>query len=233
MTSTLSFRVEDDIIDALDDAAAQGRISRSQLARESLLAGLEQLAGEGGEIDVPDHLGHDAKIKRLIASNKKTRREGKFRSEFSKQMKRSFKNNEHPAEFEKSVAGYIEEAQDMGDLPEPIQEKTDCRTFYEWVQDKLEYYTVAYQSSNYDADPIDNPLGEFAGMQDARDWMARAEGIAACDPIAEQDKRERLARTALSDGVAPDHVDTPDQVIEAADQVSDMTRQLEGGESDQ
>ena len=228
MTSTLSFRVEDHIIDALEDAAAQSRISRSQLAREALLAGLESLEGTDG-LEVPEHLAHDAKIRRLIADNKRTRRKGKFRSEFAKQMKRSFKNNEHPEEFAKSVAGYREEAEDMGELPEPIQHETGCTTFEDWVEDKLEYYQAAYRASSWEAEPIENPLADFAGVENAREWVQRAEAIAAADSRADRLRRARLAQ---SDGVVPEELEDQNEIINAAVEIADSGRQLEAGNAE-
>ena len=210
-SSTLSFRVEDDIIDALDAAADHSRASRSKIAREAMLIGVEQLTDADGEVSVPEHVAHDAKIKRLISRNKRTRRAGKFRSEFAKQLKRSFKNNEHPEEFKRSVAGYIEEAEDMGELPPEVADETDCATFTEWVQDKLDYYAAAYQASTFEADPIENPLGNYEGISGAREWMQRADAIA--NPNVDQKggpsadaKRKEAARFAIQDGVVPDAI---------------------------
>lgn len=210
-SSTLSFRVDDQIIDALDMAAEQTRAGRSKIAREALLLGLEELRDAEGDVQVPEHVAHDAKIKRLIARKKRTRRAGKFRSEFSKQLKRSFENNEHPEEFRRSVSGYIEEAEDMGELPPEVAEETGCATFEAWVHDKIDYYRAAYQASTFDADPIENPLKDYEGVADAREWMDRAEAIAQPNadkkggPSAEE-KRKEAARYAIQDGVVPETV---------------------------
>lgn len=204
-SSTLSFRVDTDIIDRLDDAAGQGGTNRSALAREALLVGLQHLAdGEGG-IEVPEHLSHDAKVRQLIARNKKERRRGKFRSEFSKQLKRSFENNETPAEFRSSVSGYIEEAEDMGELPEGVQEEidVDATTYSEWVEDMLSYYRVAWEAQTFDHDPIDDPLGNHEGIDNARQWVQRAENIAS---ETDSGRRHELAQFAITDGVVPAHV---------------------------
>jgi predicted transcriptional regulator len=228
-TSTLSFRVEQDIINALDEAAAESRASRSGIAREAVLVGIEQLADEDGEISIPEHVAHDAKIKQLIARNKKTRRAGKFRSEFASQMKSSFKRNEHPDEFVRSVAGYVEEAEDMGALPEAVAEETGCETFAEWVEDKIEYYRTAHQISSYDHDPIENPLSGFDGIAGAREWLNRAEAIAAVEPSGGRTRREKqkeMARLAVQDGVVPDAIieqingDPREAVVEAADELA-------------
>lgn len=212
-SSPLSFRVDEEVITALDDAVADERnVSRSEFARVALLRGLEALTDEQGDVDVPDWLGHDAKVRQMIASNKATRRQGKFRSEFSKQLKSSFQNNETPAEFRDSVAGYLEEANDMGELPEGVREHadTDATTYAEWCEEMLEYYRVAYQSQNWDHDPIDNPLGNHEGIEDARQWMKRAEAIATAGsdlgPESRREKRRKLSRQALEDGVVPEHV---------------------------
>lgn len=234
-SSTVGFRLDDEIITELEDAASEASISKSELLREAVLRGLEEMKDEAGGIDVPEHLGHDAAVRRLIARNKKTRRSGKFRSEFAGQMKKSFKNNEHPEEFKRSVAGYLEEAEEMGELPEPVAEETGCDTFEEWVQDKLEYYAAAYEASTFEGDPIENPLGEFSGVSDAREWIDRAEAIANADNDARggrkaTEKRKKMAQHAISDGVVPDGINTPEEVIEAASEVVDMTRALEGGD---
>lgn len=239
-SSTLSFRVEDDIIDRLDDAAADSRTSRSGLAREAFLEGLRVLSNEEGGIDVPDHLGHDAKVRQMIARNKSERRRGKFRSEFSKQLKRSFKNNETPAEFRSSVSGYIEEAEDMGELPEEVREDadTDARTFAEWCEEMLRYYEVAYRGQNFDHDPIDDPLGNHDGIENARQWMTRAENIAAEDS---RSRRRELARFAREDGVVPEHVEQHaeqydtvlDGIIAAADSAAEGRSLTESTESNQ
>ncbi len=225
-TSTLSFRVDDEKISAIEHVAEENHVSRSQLARTALLRGLEAMRdGDTGDIEVPEHLAHDAKIHRIIQENKATRRKGKFRKEFIAQLKRSFENGEHPAEFEQSVAGYIEEAEDMGDLPEPVADETGCDTFEEWVQDKLEYYAAAYQASTFDAEPIENPLGNHAGVVDAGKWLDRAEAIAeaANDPRKDETK---MARFALKDGIAPEEADTPAETVREALATVDMTQSL-------
>lgn len=244
-SSTLSFRVEDEIITRLDDAAADSRTSRSALAREALLIGVEALSNGEGDIEVPDHLGHDAKVRRMIAQNKAERRRGKFRSEFSKQLKRSFKNNEHPAEFESSVSGYVEEAGDMGELPEEVRADldVDVRTFEEWVEHMLEYYRVAYHSQTFDHDPIDHPLGNHEGIETAKEWMTRAENIATAERdrsggTSAEEKQRSLARHALEDGVVPDRIeqqaresegDPRDAVVSAAVDLMQSNRSLTNG----
>lgn len=210
-SSTLSFRVEDDIIDALDQSAADSRASRSKIAREALLIGVEQLTGEDGDVSVPEHVAHDAKIKRLIDQNKQIRRAGKFRSEFASQLKTSFERNEHPDEFKKSVAGYIEEAEDMGELPEGVQEETGCETYHEWVQDKLRYYRAAYQGQEFNHDPVEDPLGNHEGLQNAKSWVSRAEAIVNADHDVDggttaREKRKEMARFALEDDAVPEAI---------------------------
>lgn len=247
-SSTLSFRVEDDIIDALDAAADHSRASRSKIAREALLLGVEELTDADGDVSVPEHVAHDAKIKRLISRNKRTRRAGKFRSEFSKQLKRSFRNNEHPEEFRRSVAGYIEEAEDMGELPQQVADETGCDTFSEWVQDKLDYYAAAYQASTFDSDPIENPLGSFEGLQNARSWLTEAQAITAVGhedgygPETIRKKRTEIARGALREGVVPEQieqqarkrdVDATEVVVSAAfDLIESSNAQIEPADSD-
>lgn len=209
-SSTLSFRLEDDIIDRLDDAASDSRTSRSGLAREALLVGLEEMSNGEGEIDVPDHLGHDAKVRRMIAKNKAERRLGKFRSEFSKQLKTSFSNNETPGEFRQSVAGYIEEAEDLGEIPEEVRESmdSDALTYSEWVEEMIDYYAVAYEAQTFDHDPIDDPLGNHEGIENARQWVDRAENIAErAEGGSYRVGAHDLAQRALTDGVIPDHIE--------------------------
>lgn len=223
-SSTLSFRVDSQIIDRLEEAASDVQTSRSGVAREALLVGLELLADpETGEIDVPEHVAHDAKVQRLIARNKKERRQGKFRSEFSKQLKASFKNNETPGEFRNSVAGYIEEAEDMGEIPEDVRDRIDSNalTYAEWCEEMLDYYEVAYQSQNFEHDPIDDPLGNHEGIENARQWINRAENIAeAARPGGSiQLDPKVIAQRALTDGVVPEHVQ--EQAEQQADSLID------------
>lgn len=244
-SSTLSFRVESDIIDRLDDAAADNSVSRSQLAREALLVGLQEMDDGDGDLDVPDHLAHDAKVRQMLARNKKKRRRGKFRSEFSRQLKASFERGETPAEFRDSVAGYIEEAREMGDLPEGVKERTsaDVDTFSEWVDSMLEYYAVAYESQTFDHDPVDNPLGNHEGVQNARQWVKRAEAIATTTDYnggdTPDERRRRLAENAREDGVLPEwlqqqvedvqttgEADPRDVIVDAAIQTHDTNRTL-------
>lgn len=210
-SSTLSMRLDADIIDRLDDAAAENNTSRSHLAREALLIGVQELAAEDGGLDVPDHLAHDAKVRQMLARNKKQRRRGKFRSEFSKQLKSSFKRGETPAEFRDSVAGYIEEAEQIGRLPEGVREQVaaDVETFSGWVDHMLEYYSVAYDAQNFDHDPVDDPLGNHEGVENAKDWITRAENIATAESDGSAGKRERrrrIAGAARRDGVLPQHL---------------------------
>lgn len=243
-SSTISFRLESDIVDRLDLAATEAGCSRSHLAREALLCGLRDLADEGDEIDVPEHLAHDAEIQRLIARNKAERRRGKFRSEFSKQLKRSFENNETPAEFRQSVSGYLEEADRLGEMPEPVRREVDAdvSTYREWCDHMLDYYNAAYSAQTFDHDPINDPLGNHEGIENAKDWVTIAENIATADPqprntdgptygeSQEQKQRKReLARKAIKNGTVPDAIleqagndpaDRLDAVVAAAEQAA-------------
>lgn len=235
-SSTLSFRLKDDIIDRLDDAATQADTSRSELAREALLSGLEDMANGDGTYNVPDHLGHDAEVRRMIARNKKTRRQGKFRSEFSKQLKTSFSNNEHPREFRDSVQGYIEESETMGEIPAEVAADLDAdvETYREWVDHMLEYYSAAWQSQSFDADPINDPLGNHEGIENAKDWVDRAENIANAerqnvtgDSISAKDRQREMAQYALEDGVVPDQIEKrAEQSDDPAEVVSDAAQNL-------
>lgn len=227
------------MLDRLDDAAADSRTSRSALAREAMLIGLEEMSDGEGDLDVPEHLGHDAKVRRMLARNKATRRRGKFRSEFSKQLKRSFENNETPGEFEQSVSGYIEEAADLGEIPEDVRDSMDSNatTYEEWVEEMIDYYRVAYRAQTFEHDPIDDPLGQHEGIENARQWVQRAEAIAR---KTSKGRKHELARHALSDGVVPDHIREDaeehengvlDGVVAAAEQAA-ASRSLTGADGD-
>lgn len=210
-SSTLSFRLDGEIVDALDRAASENGISRSQLARECLLEGVRSLSGGEGaeEIEVPEWLGHEAEVREMIARNREERRRGKFRSEFSKQLRESFENNETPQEFRNSVAGYVEEADRLGELPEGVAEEiaANVDTFAGWVEHMLSYYEAAYRGQNWDHDPIDDPLGKHEGIENMREWMQRAESIAEAVEERDHDLATNLARHTLQDGLVPEHVE--------------------------
>jgi len=148
-SSTLSFRVDAEIITELDDMSAESPASRSALAREALLTGLQHMDG------VPDHVAHDAKTRQTIAEAKSDRRKGWFRSNVNDEIKRAFKNGLSPEEFRESINGYISEAEGMGEIP------GEDKTFSEWIRGRLQYYTVAYRSTTYDHDPQEHPLEGF------------------------------------------------------------------------
>jgi predicted DNA-binding protein len=201
-SSTLSFRVDAEIIDALETAAAEVGTSKSGMARDALIRGLEEME------DAPDYLQQQARKERIEAEHKQERRAGWFRSNFSDGMKKAMKKNLHPAEYRQSVAPYLEEAKELGEMPAPIQRETGSETYHEWCQDQLDYYAVAYEHQLFEHDAIEGPLDEHEGMENARQWVDRAELIAeANDPSGTvAGEPSKLAQTALNDGVVPEDV---------------------------
>jgi len=212
-SSVVSFRLDDHLIDDVEDAATQNDVAKSAIYRELVLAGAEALQGDGGDLDLPDHLGHDAEVRRMIQRNKATRRRGKFRSEFNEQLKQSFSGSEceTPSEFKQSVSGYIEEAQDLGELPDDVADAIEnehgerFETYAEWVEWMVEdYYPAHYHAQQFDGQHISDPLGSLSGVENATEWVDRMEAIA--EPIQHADRRDR-ASYALKDGVVPEHVE--------------------------
>lgn len=203
-SSTLSFRVDDQIIDALDELATESNVSRSQVARDLLLEAVETTE------EVPDHVRHEAETRRMIQRNKAERRKGKFRSEFSKQLKSSFSNNETPAEFRSSVSGYLEESERLGAIPQDVRESmdSDAVTYREWCEEMIRYYSVAYEAQEFDHDPIDDPLSNHEGIENAKEWVDRAERIEErANGSGHSVSAHEIAQTALTDGVVPEHVE--------------------------
>lgn len=221
-----SFRVPSDLYESIDAAASEMDVSKSQLGREALALGLSEMDG------APEYLRHQAATKRLINQHKKERRRGKFATEFSNQLVKSFKRGETPEEFRSSVAGYIAEAENIDTLPTGEDAE-------EWVREKLQYYRAAYQAQEFDHDPRDDPLGQFEGIQNAKQWMRRADNIARESRKGNHSRARELARYALNDGVVPDAVegvatekDSPVAVIDAATELADDGNALEGGGTD-
>lgn len=203
---TVSTRLDGEQVDQLEDIATSNQVSRSEVLREAVQF---YLANSG---ELPDHINHDAQIRRLISEHKEERRKGKFRREFSNQLQNSFERGEHPDEFEHSVAGYIEESKKMGELPPGVKEETGFSTYYEWVQRQLEYYRVAYESQEFSHDPVNDPLGQHEGLSNAKEWIEAAETIAGREGDQRrgdtaQEKREQTARLAMQDGIVPESLE--------------------------
>lgn len=215
-SSVVSFRLDDQLITDVEDASQRNDVPKSEVYRELLMAGAEALASDDADasIDLPDHVGHDAEVRRMIQRNKATRRSGKFRSEFNEQLKQSFSGNEceTPSEFRQSVAGYIEEAEDLGDLPDDVAAAIEdehgerFETYAEWVDWMVEeYYPAHYRAQQFDGQHISDPLGSLSGIENATEWVDRAEEIAAVDSKVQRQKR--ASSLLQSDTTLPDHVE--------------------------
>jgi predicted transcriptional regulator len=205
-SSTLSLRVDDDVIDALDAMTADSPASRSALAREAVVEGLKHLDG------VPDWVENDAEAQSIINQNKRESWEGAFRSEVVNRLKASFESDRTPAEFEKSISGYIDEADRLGKMPEETAADAPdgVETYREWVGYMLEYYRTAYDAQEFDHDPMNNPLGNHEGIDRAGSWVEATENIERAGrdapPSEARKKRRQAARAALESGDVPAHV---------------------------
>lgn len=197
---TVSFRLEPRYVALLDSWAADVGASRSELIEEAVTTGIQHMDG------APEEMEEAAAVKNAIAKNQTERRKGWFRNNFSKGLQKAFEQELHPVEYRQTVKPFLEEAKELGELPPEIQQETGCKTYIEWCEEKLEYYSEAYHGSVWSHDPIENPVGQHGGIENAREWLQRAKAIRSAYVAGDRTKAERLASYAQKDDVVPEHI---------------------------
>lgn len=195
---TVSVRLEEATIESLDAWAAEAGATRGELVREAINTGVENMES------APEHVEETARVSRAMAKKERDRRKGWFRNNFAKGLQKAFEEELHPAEYRQSVEPYLEEAKELGELPEELQQETGCKTYIEWCESKLEYYRDAYHGSVWSHDPIEDPIGKHGGIENAREWLQRAKKITQALRQGDHGKADRLAAYAERDGVVPE-----------------------------
>ena len=195
MTEPLSLRVEQQMIDALDEISGQFETSRSEVVRQMLWDVLED---ESNEWTPPEHERILADRERVKHENKVRQLRGGFRSRIRRDLKRRFKNGWSPQEIRQTLPGYVAEADVLWPEDDEATERAE-----EITEELMERYVQAWETSEWDHDDL---FSGFSGVQAGREseedertqeemeisgWLSRTESMAE-DGVSQGAARERL-----------------------------------------
>lgn len=160
-SSVVSLRIDDEDLDKYDAIADQTRLARSEVLRQAIEVGMEQLAGEDDAWTPPEHLEILSEREEVLKKNKVEYLRGGFRNRVYQQFKHLFSQNWSPSELERVVEGYRDEIDVLFSDDERIEELND------FVDHLLEEYREAYEKSDYD--PFEDSFEDFTGVKDDGD----------------------------------------------------------------
>jgi len=157
----VSLRLDAEKVDKYDAIADQTRFGRSEVLRQAIEVGIEQMTDEDDRWQAPEHIEILDKRQELIKKNRVENLKGGFRNRIYQQFKTRFKNNWSPDEIELVVDGYRDEIELL------FADKSEKRRLNDFIDHLLSEYRVAYEKSDYN--PFEGAFEDFTGVKEGTD----------------------------------------------------------------
>lgn len=222
----LGVRISHELNDALEEAASEGRTSKSEMVRHFLSKGVLE-----SETDLPEYVRREVKRERLKRKNRLTWQKVHFPSNVADRFRRAFEQGDldgdlNPGAVEDLREIHVEDAELLFEDDPDRQEAA-----VEYVEALAEHASQASDASEFDRLDPEEMFERYAGVENGR----QREDVDLNDVI--RDARDRIGRlrdspTAtfrpddLARSLAKDHGISEDLAFEAVE------RAVEGEGSD-
>lgn len=183
-------RFPEALVEALDEFAAQGRTSRSEVLREAVRDHVQ-----GDDVDLPDHIEREVRRDALKRRNKLKWQRIHFPSNVADRFRRAFEQGDldgdlNPGAVEEIREIHVEDAEILFENDPSRRESV-----IEFVDSVADHARQAEDASEFDALDPEEMFESYAGVEDARESEEfEQERTADFEAIVEE-IRERIEST--------------------------------------
>jgi hypothetical protein len=152
------------LVEALDEVAAQGRTSRSEVLREAVRGYVQ-----GDDVDLPDHIEREVRRSELKRRNKLKWQRIHFPSNVADRFRRAFEQGDLDGDLNPGAIEEIREihVEDARLLFEDDPERRE--SVIEFVDSVADHARQAEDASEFDALDPEEMFENYAGVEEARD----------------------------------------------------------------
>jgi len=184
-------RFPDALVEALDEVAAQGRTSRSEVLREAV----RDHVLEGDDVDLPDHIEREVRRDELKRRNKLKWQRIHFPSNYADRIRRAFEQGDLDSDLNPGAVDEIREihVEDAELLFEDDDERRE--SVIEFVNAVADHAQESSDVSEFNRLDPEEMFSRYAGVEEARE-EARVEPVR--DRAREMIARDVDARDVVS-----------------------------------